>query len=97
MDGFAARLAILFSKIWQFQPANQRPCAYAGRACCLLDVSLRQERGNRVFLFTPEFFAVSCHLMPSDAIWRRSARNRLSFAGSDSLHNSLALPGHQSD
>ena len=68
MDGFATRLSILFAKLQQFQPANQRPCAYAGRACCLLDVSLRQESGNRVFLFTPEFFAMSCHQVPSDAI-----------------------------
>ena len=42
--------------------------ANAGYAGCVLDVALRQERRDRLFLFTPEFFTVSCHLMPPAAI-----------------------------
>lgn len=72
MNGLTAGFAIFFTKVRQLQPANQCSCAYPCSASCFLDVPLRQERSNRVFLFTPEFFAVSCHQVPSDAIRGRA-------------------------
>ncbi|MGA1994118.1 MAG: hypothetical protein ABSH46_24015, partial [Bryobacteraceae bacterium] len=35
-----------------------------------LNVPLRQQRGNRVFLLPPELLSMPCHQVPPDAIGR---------------------------
>jgi hypothetical protein len=85
--GFTARLAILLAELRELQPAQQRPRSYAANARRVVDASLRQERGDRFFLFPPEFPgfpAIRCHLVPSAA---GNTAHRRSFASRDSLHN----------
>jgi hypothetical protein len=80
-EGCPFRFPVGLLELGEFQPAQQCVGVDPGGACCLLNAAVRQQRDNRLLLFTPEFCAVSPHLPQSGFLNRASPHVCTRFGG----------------
>jgi hypothetical protein len=71
-EGEAARFPVGRIELRLLHPLQQRVGRYADRLGSLIDVSLREQRGDRFFLLAPELGTVAFHWTQPGAICPRS-------------------------